>query len=127
MGGTPVGGCQNTLAVAVPSTKQGPLFRIAHHEAGHLLVGAALIRIPFEVSVVPEIDTGGMRLGGHVAFRDPRQFDGRLEGGLPDRRSAIATLWTACPASTFGGSVERCASAGCELQNYSTSIGPELN
>jgi hypothetical protein len=87
----------------LPSSK-GPLFRTAHHEAGHLVAGAVLGRRATEVSVVQEVDAGGKRLRGYVGYSDKlRQADGRLRGGPADRRMALFALWLGLRGIDFRG------------------------
>lgn len=91
--------------VRLPSTKAGFRFRASTHEAGHLVVAAALIRVPFEVSVAVEADTNGEWIGGFVALNGSALRDdaGRFEAVPHDRRAAIANLWTALPGIDYRG------------------------
>ena|SRR5690348_7596954 len=87
-------------------TKQGPRFRTAIHEAAHLVAGAVLVRVPFEASVVHEIDNRGKHIGGYVALHESASFRddaGRLESSPADRRAAINALWVALPGIDFRG------------------------
>jgi hypothetical protein len=76
----------------------------ATDSAWRMALGDILGRRAIEVSVVPEVDAVGKRVGGYVAYSEGlREADGRLRGGPADLRLALVALAMYIPGLGWKG------------------------